>query len=74
MAGEMKGLPRAADQTRPLDTFDTLVLNSIEHLTNRLRRGDSVSAQGAYDIGRLIARLEALKTAFEARQRIAGGE
>ena len=71
MAGDMKGLPRAADASRPLDTFDVLVLGAIEHLTHRLRRGDAVSAQGAYDIGRVISRLEALKAAFDARQRIA---
>ena len=62
-----RGLPRQFDTTRPVDAFDTMVLGGIERLTDRLRRGDPVSAQACADIERIIARLSALKAAYEHR-------
>ncbi len=60
-------IPRGKDLTRKADLFDMLLVEPVERITHMLRRGDPISDDAEASIQKIIARGDALKSAYEHR-------
>lgn len=67
----MSGLPRVPSTLRRRPVWEAVVLGGIEHLTDRLRRGDEFSADDLSDMRDLRTRLKAFDAALDAREAVA---